>query len=127
MSMFTLGASRPALRITLTALFLIVPVTAFAVDNDTTGAQAECKQRATSDYQTNLQSCSTNLAGDPQAITQCQEDFSYEYEQALHDCESAAHTGGGRLHDKFSTGQQFEQTQTVPGKSHAKGLKFNRN
>jgi len=103
MSMFTLGASHPALRTALITLFFAIPAIAIAADNGGAGTpQANCEQQATSDYQTNIASCEKNLAGDPASIQQCKTDFSYEYQQALQNCKSAT-LGGSRLHGKLGT------------------------
>ena len=128
MSMFTLGASRPALRTALTTLFLIVPAIAFAADNGNLGTpQNDCEQRATNDYQTNLASCDSHLAGDSAAIAQCKQDFSYDYEDALRACKTAAFSGGSRVHVNLN-GLKLQQTQTVSsGKSFSRTLKFGGN
>ena len=73
-------------------------------------------------------SCEKNLAGDPQSIAQCQQDFSYEYLDAVAACKSAARTSGAVTNGKFGTVLDGQTPQTKINQSVMKGgLKLQRN
>lgn len=95
---FTTAARPHRFRTVMTALFMIVPAAAFAADNGNLGTpQNDCEQSATNDYNTNLKSCETSLAGDQQSINQCKADFAYDYQDAIAACKGAAAAApGGR-------------------------------
>lgn len=103
--MSTINLSRTSTRSLLTALFLLVPAVALAVDNGNQGTpQNDCEQQATNDYQQNLASCDRNLADNEPQRLQCHVDFSYDYEDALAACKNTAQIGGfgSKLHGRFN-------------------------
>lgn len=121
------NTSRPfAIRTIIAALVVVIPATAYAVDNGNLGTpQNDCESAATADYNANLASCEKNLAGDDHAIAQCKQDFSYDYLDAIAACKSAAMTHRGISHGTL--GVLVEDTSAQPGSGkpiHRKGLKF---
>ena len=126
---FSLTAHTHTLRNLVAALVVLVPASVLAVDNGNLGTpQNDCEQRATNDYYTNLASCDKNLAGDAQSIAQCKQDFSYDYNDAIAACKSAAMTSGGKLHGKFGNVLDGQSVQTLSTQSLKHGaLKFGHN
>ena len=116
-----------SLRTLIGAFVLLVPATALAVDNGNLGTpQNDCERSATSDYYANYENCKNYLAGDPQAIAQCQTDAAYDYNDAIAACKKQASRGGGKLgglNGKLDGVFETMGTETVaPKMSVKKGL-----
>jgi hypothetical protein len=107
--------SRTVTRTTLrTGIALFVALTlsgvALAQRNDGGGPNKQsCEAQATSDYQTNLASCRANLSDDKAQEALCEQDFSYDYLDALAAC------GDGAAISKVPVGRIGGITRANPG------------
>ena len=105
-----------SLRNLITTIVLLVPATAYAVPNNGVPNNA-CERAATADYQANLQNCKTHLQGDAQAITQCQEDASYDYLDSIAACAGSDTPARTNLGGSFGQFDNVVDADTVSPKA----------